>query len=252
MSRLDLGLDGRVALVTGARRGIGAAIARALAAAGCHVAVVDRELDADADAVRADIEAAGRRALLLEADVRDLARAEAVVAETASSLGGLDCVVCAAGIVRDRVSWKMTEAEWDDVMDVNLKGCFAYARAATPVLRAGGGGRIVNIASINAFRGKFGQANYSASKAGVLGLTRTLARELGAFGVTVNAVAPGLVRTALTAELPGPALERAESELLTGRLTEPEDVADAVVFLCSRLARQVTGEVIRVDGGQYI
>jgi 3-oxoacyl-[acyl-carrier protein] reductase len=248
--RVDLGLADRVALVTGGRRGIGAAVARALAGAGCHVALVDRELDDDADGVLRDVEAAGRRGLALEADVRDLARAEAVVAEAVEALGRLDCLICAAGIIRDRVSWKMEETEWDDVLEVNLKGCFAYARAAVPVLRAEGGGRIVNVASINAFRGKFGQANYAASKAGVIGLTKTLARELGAFGVTVNAVAPGLVRTAMTRALPESAVRAAESELALGRLTQPEDVADAVLFLCSRLASQVTGEVIRVDGGQ--
>ncbi|MEX0892617.1 MAG: 3-oxoacyl-ACP reductase FabG [Gemmatimonadota bacterium] len=248
---MELSLAGRVALVTGAGGGIGGAIARRLAAADADVVLVDRD-GARAAAVAAEVTRAGRRALPLEADVRDLERARDVVAEAVATLGGLHSLVCAAGVVRDRVSWKMAETEWDEVLDVNLKGCFAYARAALPALRAGGGGRIVNIASINGLRGKFGQANYAASKAGMIGLTKSLAREAGAFGVTVNAVAPGLVRTELTRALPAEVLRAAAAEAVLARPTEPEDVANAVLFLCSDLASQVTGEVIRVDGGQYI
>ncbi|MEX2609770.1 MAG: 3-oxoacyl-ACP reductase FabG [Gemmatimonadota bacterium] len=248
---MELSLAGRVALVTGAGGGIGGAIARRLAAADADVVLVDRD-GARAAAVAAEVTRAGRRALPLEADVRDLERARDVVAEAVATLGGLHSLVCAAGVVRDRVSWKMAETEWDEVLDVNLKGCFAYARAALPALRAGGGGRIVNIASINGLRGKFGQANYAASKAGMIGLTKSLAREAGAFGVTVNAVAPGLVRTELTRALPAEVLRAAAAEAVLTRPTEPEDVANAVLFLCSDLASQVTGEVIRVDGGQYI
>jgi len=248
---VELSLGGRVALVTGAGGGIGGAIARRLAAADADVVLVDRYSSSLAE-VAADVTQAGRRALAVEADVRDLQRAREVVAEAVATLGGLHSLVCAAGVVRDRVSWKMAEAEWDEVLDVNLKGCFAYARAALPALREAGGGRIVNIASINGLRGKFGQANYAASKAGMIGLTKSLAREAGAFGVTVNAVAPGLVRTELTRTLPAEVLRAAAAEAVLARPTEPEDVANAVLFLCSDLASQVTGEVIRVDGGQYI
>ena len=248
---MELSLGGRVALVTGAGGGIGGAIARRLAAADADVVLVDRYSSSLAE-VAADVTQAGRRALAVEADVRDLQRAREVVAEAVATLGGLHSLVCAAGVVRDRVSWKMAEAEWDEVLDVNLKGCFAYARAALPALREAGGGRIVNIASINGLRGKFGQANYAASKAGMIGLTKSLAREAGAFGVTVNAVAPGLVRTELTRTLPAEVLRAAAAEAVLARPTEPEDVANAVLFLCSDLASQVTGEVIRVDGGQYI
>jgi acetoacetyl-CoA reductase/3-oxoacyl-[acyl-carrier protein] reductase len=146
----------------------------------------------------------------------------------------------------------MTEAAWDDVLDVNLKGCWTMARAAVPTMRAQGWGRIVAITSINGLRGKFGQANYAASKAGLIGLTKALARELGAFGVTVNAVAPGMVMTEMARALPEQVVDQARAEAVLGRLAEPGDIADAVTFLCSERARCVTGEVLRVDGGQYI
>lgn len=249
---MDLGLGGKAALVTGGRRGIGAAIARALAREGCDVAIVDRVLDADAAGVVRDIEAAGRRGTAREADVRDFLAAERVTADVAAALGRFDVLVCAAGITADAISWKMTESQWDDVLDVNLKGCFAYCRAAAPRFRAQRSGKIVTIASINGLRGKAGQANYAASKAGMVALTKTLARELGPSGVNVNAVAPGMVRTALTAELPPEALVRATGETALGRLADVEDCADAVAFLCSDRARHVTGTVLQVDGGQYM
>ena len=146
----------------------------------------------------------------------------------------------------------MDEEAWDQVLDVNLKGCFSYARAVAPVMRAGSWGRIVATSSINGLRGKFGQANYAASKAGLIGLCKTLAKELGRYGVTANVVAPGMVRTEMTASLPEEAVEGALSETVLGRLAEPEDVADAVCFLCSERARHVTGSVLKVDGGQYV
>ncbi len=247
---MDLGLAGRVALVTGGARGIGAAIARTLAREGCDVAVVDRATDDGARAVGRGIEAAGRRALLIDADVRDFAAAESAVARTVRELGRLDVLVANAGVTADAMSWKMTEEQWDTVLDVNLKGCFAYARAAAKVLRASGGGRIVLIASVNALRGKVGQANYAASKAGVVALGRALARELGRSGVTVNVVAPGMIRTAMTAGLPEGVVQRAVDESALGRIGEPEDVAAAVAFFCSDPARHVTGTVLQVDGGQ--
>jgi NAD(P)-dependent dehydrogenase (short-subunit alcohol dehydrogenase family) len=146
--------------------------------------------------------------------------------------------------------WKMSEDAWDQVLDVNLKGCVAFCRAVAPVFREQRHGRMVNIASINGMRGKAGLSNYSASKAGIIGLTRTLARELGPRGINVNCVAPGMVRTVMTANLPGEILATAIAETALGRIAEPEDVARVVVFLCSDRARHVTGEVIRVDGGQ--
>jgi 3-oxoacyl-[acyl-carrier protein] reductase len=248
---MDLGLGGRAALVTGGGSGIGAAVARELAVEGCDVAVVDRD-GAAAEAVARELSARGRRGLARTADVADFALAERVVREVAGELGRLDILVCAAGITDDAVSWKMDEAQWDRVLDVNLKGCFNYARAAGAVMRERGAGRIVAIASINGLRGKFGQANYAASKGGLVALCKTLARELGKHGVTVNAVAPGMVETPLTATLPTGVVEKAVAETLTGRLVEPADCAAAVAFLCSDRARRMTGQVLRVDSGQYV
>ena len=249
---MQLDLAGQVALVTGAGRGIGRAIARELAHEGCDVALVDLGAFAGAEAEAADLQGKGRRAIALRADVSDLAAAEMAVAATVQGFGRLDILVCNAGITRDAVVWKMPEAAWDEVLNVNLKGCFTFCRAVAPLFRAQRHGRIVTLASINGLRGKFGQSNYAASKAGVVALTKTLARELGPSGVTVNCVAPGMVATEMTAALPAEATEQAIKEAALGRIAQPEDVAHVVAFLCSDRARHVTGEVIKVDGGQYI
>jgi 3-oxoacyl-[acyl-carrier protein] reductase len=249
---MDLGLAGKAALVTGAGRGIGAAIARELARDGCDVALVELGEFGAAETLAAELRDGGRRAIAFHADVTDLAAAERNIAATCEAFGRLDIVVTNAGITRDAPSWKMTEEQWDDVLDVNLKGTFAYCRAAAPVLRAQKSGRIVTIASVNGMRGKFGQVNYSASKAGVVALTRSLARELGPSNVTVNCVAPGMIRTHMTASLPQEIVDRAVKESALGRIGEPEDVAQMVAFLCSERARHVTGEVVRVDGGQLM
>lgn len=249
---MELGLKDRVALVTGGARGIGAGIAMALAREGCDVAVADRYPPEPPDEVEASIREAGRSFLAMGADVRDMTRSEEVVGEVVETLGRLDILVCNAGISRDHVIWKMSEKDWDEVIGINLKGCFTYAKAAAPVFRTQGSGRIVNVSSINGLRGKFGVSNYAASKAGIIGLTKTLAKELGAFGVTVNAVAPGMVQTGLTESLTPEVLAAATAETVTGRLAHTEDVADLVVFLCSERASHITGEVVKVDGGQYI
>ena len=247
---MDLGLKGRVALVTGARSGIGAASAAALAAEGCDVALVDRVVDEVTEEVVRTCGRAGVRAIGIECDVRSFAAADEAVRRTVEAFGRLDVVVACAGITADAVSWKMTEPQWDMVLDVNLKGSFAVARAAAPALRARKWGRIVLIGSINGRRGKFGQANYTASKAGVVGLGKTLARELGRFGVTVNVVTPGMVATPMTASLPAEAQRHATDESLLGRIADVADIAAAVCFLCSDSARHVTGAVLAVDGGQ--
>lgn len=249
---MDLELAGRSALITGGGRGIGAAIACALAHEGCSVALVDHCAFDAAEGVAAKLRGTGHRAFAIRADVADVAAAEDAVAEVIEEFGRLDILVCNAGITRDGVVWKLTEQAWDEVITVNLKGAFAYCRAVAPGFRAQHSGSIVTIASINGLRGKAGQANYAASKAGVVALTKTLARELGRSGVTVNCVAPGMVHTEMTAALPPDVKQNAERESALGRIGQPEDVASLVTFLCSSRARHVTGTVIKVDGGQYI
>jgi len=249
---MTLEFAGRVALVTGAGRGIGAAIARELGREGCDVALVDLGAFDGAETTAGTIRGMGRRAIALRADVTDLRAAENAVAATVHALGRLDILVCNAGITRDAMVWKMTEEAWDQVLDVNLKGCFTFCRAVAPVFRTQQQGRIVTMASINGLRGKVGQSNYAASKAGIVALTKSLARELGPSGVTVNCVAPGMVATEMTVALPTEVVEKARMESAVGRIGQPEDVAHVVAFLCSDRARHVTGEVIKVDGGQYL
>jgi len=249
---MDLGLTGRVALITGGGRGIGAAIARELAREGCHVALVDLDAVESAETVARDIRDSGRRARALRADVTSFAAAETTVQTVVREFGRFDILVCNAGITRDAMVWKLTEEAWDQVLAVNLKGSFAYCRAAAPVFRAQRSGRIITIASINGLRGKAGQANYAASKAGMVALTKTVARELGPAGVTANCVAPGMVRTGMAELLPPEIRDRAIAETAVGRIAEPEDVAGMVAFLCSERARHLTGTVIKVDGGQYM
>ena len=249
---MDLGLTDKVAIITGGGRGIGAAIARGLVAEGCDVAIVDRVVDDEAQGVARRIEAHGRRCLMMEADVRDFAAAEARVRETVTTLGRLDILVCNAGITADGPIWKLTEQQWDDVIDVNLKGYFTYNRAAAAVFKDQRHGKIVNVASINGLRGKHSQTNYSASKGGIIAMSKALAREVGKFNVNVNVLAPGMVLTHMAESLPPEFLEQATDETVLGRLASPEDCASAVLFLCSDRSRHITGEVLKVDGGQYI
>ena len=249
---MDLELEGKVALVTGGSRGIGASIVFCLAREGCDVAFNHWEDPEGAKETSIGVEALGRRCLAIETDVSDFADSERTVRRVANELGRLDILVCNAGLASDRAIWNMSEPQWDRVIDVNLKGCFNYCRAVAPILREQESGRIVAITSINGMRGRFGQSNYAASKGGMIALTKTLARELGASKVTVNAVAPGLVDTAMLEALPEEHRHQAENESVFGRVARCEDVADLVAFLCSSRASHITGEVIRVDGGQYI
>lgn len=195
---------------------------------------------------------AGPAGLTLEADVGDRAGGRGAVERLLSERGGLDWVVCAAGITRDAVSWKMRDADWDDVLGVNLTGAFNVARAAAPALRQSGQGRLVFIGSINGLRGSFGQANYAAAKAGLVGLARALALELARDGVTVNVVAPGFIDTAMTRGLPERVRARALARTPLGRCGAASEVAAVVRFLCSEAAGFVTGAVLPVDGGQLL
>ncbi|MBO8137400.1 MAG: 3-oxoacyl-[acyl-carrier-protein] reductase [Desulfotomaculum sp.] len=242
-------LDGMVALVTGSSRGIGRAIAVALAKAGANV-VVNYAGREDAARETADmIEEIGRKALVIKADVSDPEQVKAMVDKTVKELGRLDILVNNAGITRDNLLMRMKDEEWDTVVNTNLKGAFNCCRAAArPMLKARGG-RIINVSSVVGLSGNPGQVNYSAAKAGLIGLTRTLAGELGSRGITVNAVAPGFITTDMTEKLPDDVKERLKERIPLGRLGTPEEIADVVTFLCSPSAGYITGQVIAVDGG---
>ncbi|MFQ5776744.1 MAG: SDR family NAD(P)-dependent oxidoreductase [Terriglobia bacterium] len=235
----------RIVLITGGMSGIGLAMAEAFGQAGEKIFVVDRQ---ETPAGREQVDASGGR--FFQADVRDGDAAQNLAGELVTTEGRVDVLINNAGISRDHVLWKMGEADWDEVMDTNLKGAFNYLHAVAPVLRRQKGGKVVNVSSINGLRGKAGLASYGAAKAGMIALTRTAARELGPANVNVNAVAPGMVETPLTEGLAAAVREQALRESALGRLAEPRDIAEVVFFLCSERARHITGQVIVVDGGQ--
>ena len=247
-------LEGKNALVTGGSQGIGAAIALELAREGADICLTYRKHEAGAMKYAAEIEQMGRRALALQCDIAAFADAERVVKSALEAFGRLDILVNNAGMNWDGVSWKMSEEQWDRVLEVNLKGYFNFTRQVAPLFKDQKHGKIINITSINGLRGKFGQTNYSASKAGIIGYTKALAKELGAFDVNVNAVAPGLIETAMLKESDArdKIIDLAMGESALKRVGQPEDLANLVAFLASDKARHITGEVIKVDGGQYI
>jgi 3-oxoacyl-[acyl-carrier protein] reductase len=245
-------LDGCVALVTGGSRGIGRAVCVDLAAAGAHIAFTYRVDEGGAcDTLRA-IEATGRSGIGLRADGADPPAAAEAVAQVMARFGRLDILVNNAGVNRDGVVWKLTDEAWDEVIETDLAAAFRFTRAALPHMRGRGAGRIVNVSSINGLRGKFGQSNYAAAKAGLIGFTKSVAREVGSFGVTANVVAPGLIETAMLEMMPEEARAKSLAETVVGRLGTPEDVAAAVTFLASQRARHITGVVLQVDGGQRL
>ena len=245
-------MEGKVAIVTGGTRGIGRAIALDLAANGADVALNYRKSVDLAAELSETIRHMGRRALVVQADVSSFDDAQAMVQQVLDEFGRLDILINNAGMNWDGVVWKMTEEQWDRVIEVDLKGTFNYTRAATPIFREQGAGKVVNITSINGLRGKFGQTNYSAAKAGVIGFTKACARDLGRYSVNVNAVAPGLIETEMVKAAPEKVREMALAEIVLGRLGLPEEVAYVVTFLCTEKARHITGQVIQVDGGQYM
>jgi 3-oxoacyl-[acyl-carrier protein] reductase len=245
-------LKGKGAIVTGGSLGIGAAIAKKLAECGANVAINYRKHDAEAKAVVAECEKMGVKAIAVQADVSSFADAQAMVDKTVEVFGGLHILVCNAGINWDGVIWKMKEEQWDKVIEVNLKGYFNYARAASPLFREQKYGKIINVTSINGLRGKFGQSNYTASKGGIIGFTKTMARELGNKNINVNAIAPGLIETEMVSQMPEEAKQKSLVEIIMGRLGQPDDIANAVAFFASDLSRHITGQVLNVDGGQLI
>lgn len=247
-----MNLEGKRSLVTGGSMGIGKATVLTLGHYGADVAFTYRKHEAEAAAIASELEKMGHKALPIRADVGSFEDAHRVVGQVMESWGGFEILVNNAGVNWDGVIWKMTEEQWDTVLEVNLKGYFNFLRATVPHFREEKRGAIVNVTSINGLRGKFGQSNYAASKAGIIGLTKSVARELGRYGIRVNAVAPGLIETEMVSAMPEDAKQTSLAEIVLGRLGRPEDVAEVIAFLCSDMARHVTGEVIKVDGGQYI
>lgn len=241
MSLGPLSLAGKFALVTGGSGAIGSAIVAMLQAAGALVTSVDRPGSQ-----------APEGATFLPIDLGEQAQIQALIAEVEQQHGRIDILVHCAGITRDSVLWKMSPGQWSEVLSVNLDSAFHLLRLCVPIMRRTGGGAVVLVSSINGERGKFGQSNYVASKAGLIGLAKTAALEVGGFGIRVNCVAPGWIDTPLTAKAPLEFRERALAETPLHRLGQPDDVAHAVVFLCSEMSRHITGQVLRVDGGQLM
>ena len=242
-------LNGQRALVTGASRGIGRSVALRLASEGASVALNYNSGRDEAEAVAAEIAAAGGNAVTLQGNVADAAQAEALVDGAVEALGGLDILVNNAGITRDNLLMRLSEDDWDAVVDTNLKGAFLCTKAAIrPMLRQRSG-RIVNMSSVVAITGNPGQANYTAAKAGLIGFTRTVAREVASRGITVNAIAPGFIATQMVDSIPEDLQAQIRERIPLGAFGTPEDVAGCVVFLVSADASYITGQVLSIDGG---
>ena len=245
-------LDGKVALVTGASRGIGRAIAIRLAAEGAKVAINFAGNTEKAEAVKAEIEAAGGEALLVQANVADAAAVEEMVAKVVEAFGGIDVLVNNAGITRDGLLVRMKDEDFDAVLDTNLKGVFYCTKVVSKLMMKKRSGRIVNMTSVVGVNGNAGQTNYAAAKAGVIGFSKSAAKEFASRGITVNMVAPGFIDTDMTSVLSDKAKEAAMAGIPLQRMGTPENVADAVVFLVSDQAAYITGQVIHVDGGMVM
>ena len=244
-------LDNKIAVVTGAAQGIGKVIAMHLVQKGASLVLCDINLEMAKEAAR-EIEEAGGKCLALKSDVSNMQDAEKIIKEAVEHFGSLDILVNNAGITKDNVLIRMKEEQWDQVMAVNLKGTFNVTKAAIKVMMRKKSGKIVNIASITGLMGNAGQANYSASKEGVIGFTKSIAREYADRGITVNAVAPGFIETAMTDAIPEREREELIRQIPVKKLGTPEDVANAVSFLASEEASYITGQVIGVNGGLYM
>ncbi len=245
-----LDLTGKVALVTGGARGIGRAICLRLATQGADIAFLDAGNPAVGEATRADIEALGRKALFVTGNVTDPEQCDAFVKSALDALGRVDILVNNAGITRDDLVMRMSVDEWKAVLEVNLFGAFYCTKAVVrPMFRAKRGGRIINMSSVSGQAGQIGQANYSSSKAGLIGLTKASAREFASRAITVNAVAPGFITTELTKDLPGELQDAIRAQTPLGHFGTVDDIANAVAFLASDEAAYITGQVLAVDGG---
>ena len=245
-------LQDSIAIITGGGRGIGRAIATAFIAEGADIAIFDKVFPPDFETYAADMRATGRRLIAREVDITDSAEAEKACDEVAAELGRIDVLVNNAGITRDRLLLRMTDEDWDAVLTVNLKGAFTMTRAAAKTMMRQRKGKIVNISSVVGVMGNAGQANYSASKAGLIGLTKSAAKELAGRNINVNAVAPGYVETDMTAALTEDQRKAFLTVIPLKRGCNPTEIADAVVFLASPKSDYITGQVLCVDGGMVM
>lgn len=245
-------LEGKIALITGAAKGIGRAIALALAADGATVVVNYNGSKERAEQVVEEIKALGSDGMVYQCNVADTAAAEAMIKDVIKTYGRLDILVNNAGITRDNLIMKMSEEDFDAVINANLKGCFNTIKAVSRQMLKQRAGRIINITSVSGILGNAGQANYAASKAGIIGLTKTMARELASRGITANAIAPGFVDTDMTQVLSDSVKEAATTQIPLGRFGKPEDIANMAAYLASEKASYITGQIISVDGGMAI
>ena len=244
-------LKGQIALITGGAQGIGKEIALLFANEGAHVAIVDLNKE-NLQKTKAEIESKGVRCVEIEANVTQSAQVDEAVKKCVDSLNRIDILVNNAGITKDNLLVRMSEEDWDLVISINLKGTFLFTKAVSRIMMKQRSGRIVNIASIIGVMGNAGQANYAASKAGVIGLTKSTAKELSKRGVNVNAIAPGFIKTAMTDKLPEDIRNLMLTQIPLERFGLPEDVAQVALFLASKYSSYVTGQVVQVDGGMLM